>query len=528
METLRPLTLGISGNSQSIGMMLNDISTGEMLWHKPITYVDGLSAEFGIRDFFVGDGAGGWFWSPAMTAKGLELMLAKLSGEVGPDTMKRIVAISGGFHQHARFDTNDLAPEVLSSLDGELSVQASLNMMLANGPFYPCWMHAGALNEARSIASTVGSNARVAKLTGSAATPRFPLAPLKYFADHSPAQFWAKNTRFHSGSSLIPSLLCGEMVGLDASEASAWNLMNLANGKWSRTMASVIGRKLLRKLPKIIPSLSHVGNVSRHYQQTFGFAPDCRVYSFTGDNIASLLGNGVIKPGRVVVSLGTSWTVLDVIRDPSYDPSLLGSVMKAWTPDAFMRMTCQTNGGEALKRFRTELDLGNDWEKFDALLQAGDIDPDRVVTPFVFDESLGNRKGLVTYHNTDGADAKSVVPKVVHGLLANLVLGTRGFFGDLSGRTIIATGGGSQSPAILQAVADVFGSTVIPSKCSDTVALGGSLGAAIGWSRDTAESPDSMEDVVNRFRQHGEAVEPRQGSKELRTRLLETFQSKLR
>lgn len=528
METLRPLTLGISGNSQSIGMMLNDISTGEMLWNKPITFAEGLAAEFGIRDFFVGDGAGGWFWSPAMTAKGLELMLAKLAKEVGHDVMKRIVAISGGFHQHARFDTNHLAPEVLAFLDDEMPVQAYVNTMLAGGPYFPCWMHAGAINEARAIASSVGGNARVAKITGSAATPRFPLAPLKQFVTKNPSQFWARDTRFHSGSSLIPSLLCGEMVGLDASEASAWNLMNLSKGKWSRTMASTIGPKLLRKLPKIIPCLSHVGNVSKHYQGRFGFSPDCRVYSFTGDNIASLLGNGVIKPGLVVVSLGTSWTVLDLIRQPSYDPSLLGSVMKAWTPDAFMRMTCQTNGGETLKRFRTELDLGNDWEKFDALLQAGDIDPDRVVTPFVFDECLGNRKGQVTYFNTDGSDATSVVPKVVHGLLANLILGTRGFFGDLSGRTIIATGGGSRSNAMLQAVADVFGSTVIPSKCSDTVALGGSLGAAIGWSRDTAESPDSMEDVVNRFRQHGEAVEPRQGSSELRKQLLTTFESKLR
>lgn len=516
----REFSLGLSGNSQSIGGMIHEIASGEVIWSHSLSYADGIAQGFGLTDSFVSDGAGGWFWSPPMTAMGLDCLLGQAVQDVGREVIGEIVAISGGFHQHAAFVTNDQAKKVLFELDPALPLSAQIAAMLTS-PVFPCWMHASAVSASEELAFAVGGDEQVAKITGSKATARFPASPLLQFAMANPGLFRASGQLLHSGSSLIPSLLCQYPVSLDRTEGSAWNLMDLSTEQWSPKMCRAIPGLRMQRLPILLDPLSFVGNVGPYCRQKFRFSRNCGVYSNSGDNIVSLLGNGVTVPGVIVLSLGTSWTLFDLMELAGYDPTLLGHVMLAWI-GGFMRMTCQTNGGKSMREFRNGLGLGDDWRRFDQILHQSSIDPDRFVLPFAFDEGLGNRPRGITYVGIDAKDAKRVVPGVVNGLFANLQIASTGFIGNIAGKTILATGGGSVSKAVLQAAADMLQATVVPSVASDTVALGGSAGAAIAYSR-RKNRRDNAAAIAERYAQHGAPIRPRAGTAGLSRRLRENF-----
>lgn len=518
----RRLSLGLSGNTQSVGGIVKNIDTGELVWKGSVNLSEEVAPAFGVRDSFVADGAGGWFWIPALYAAALERSFEKMLEIIGRDAVGEIVCIAGGFHQHARFDTNGRAECTLSQVGSTQPLAPQVAPMFTQ-PVFPSWMHAGAVEQCRAMAREMDGGAEaIARITGSWPTARFPAAPIRHLWETNPAVYKAIGARsMHSGSSLFPSILTGRLSGVDITEASAWNLMNLRTGKWSPAVCSVVAPGLVRKLPQILPRLSSVGVVSPFFRQKFGFSHLCGVYSFTGDNIATLLGVGVTAPGTVVLSLGTSWTLLDIVLKAVHDANRLGHTMVAWT-EGFMRMICQTNGGMSMRDFRNELSLGPTWETFDDILAEATIDPAAYVLPFRYDEGLGNRSRSITYVGMEKGHVRKVVPGVVAGLFANLAL-SAGFIGDLRGKTIIATGGGSVSRAVLQWAADVLQATVIPSLTQDTVALGGAMGAAIAYLGNEGSAV-----IAERFHEHGAPIPPRPGSGGARDKLLAAFRQSVR
>lgn len=72
---------------------------------------------------------------------------------------------------------------------------------------------------------------------------------------------------------------------------------------------------------------STVGPVADYFVQKFGFAPGTRVVVFTGDNPSSLIGLGAARPGRTVLSLGTSDTFFAAMPAVIADPKGCGHVL---------------------------------------------------------------------------------------------------------------------------------------------------------------------------------------------------------
>ena len=61
--------------------------------------------------------------------------------------------------------------------------------------------------------------------------------------------------------------------------------------------------------------------------------------AWSGDNPCSLVGIGLVREGRVAISLGTSDTIFGLMREPRVDDSGTGHVFGAPTGD-FMGSTC--------------------------------------------------------------------------------------------------------------------------------------------------------------------------------------------
>ena len=87
---------------------------------------------------------------------------------------------------------------------------------------------------------------------------------------------------------------------------------------------------------------------------------------WSGDNPCSLIGVGLIKEGRVAISLGTSDTLFGYMREPHPDPSGSGHVFGSPT-GAYLGITVFKNGSLARERIRD--DYGLDWAGFSAALE---------------------------------------------------------------------------------------------------------------------------------------------------------------
>ena len=77
------------------------------------------------------------------------------------------------------------------------------------------------------------------------------------------------------------------------------------------------------KLATPVASNTNIGKISQYMIKRYGFASNCTVTAFTGDNPSSLAGMRLHK-GDVAVSLGTSDTLIFWLEEPR--PSLTGHV----------------------------------------------------------------------------------------------------------------------------------------------------------------------------------------------------------
>lgn len=69
------------------------------------------------------------------------------------------------------------------------------------------------------------------------------------------------------------------------------------------------------RLGETVPPATDLGLISNYYVERFGFSPECKVISFTGDNPASLAGL-CLRKNDIAISLGTSDTLFLSLDEP--------------------------------------------------------------------------------------------------------------------------------------------------------------------------------------------------------------------
>jgi xylulokinase len=95
----------------------------------------------------------------------------------------------------------------------------------------------------------------------------------------------------------------------DPSDASGTGLYSIAAQDWSTDLAEAFGVDA-RLLPPIVPSGSPAGTITRDAARATGLAEGTPVAAGAADNAAAALGAGVVRPGQLMISVGTSGTLL--------------------------------------------------------------------------------------------------------------------------------------------------------------------------------------------------------------------------
>ena len=464
-----PLYLGFDSSTQSLTAIIIDSDTRKVVHAESLGFDETLP-QYGTRHGVLPrahpDEA---LSSPLMWAEALDVMFGRLAKR-GID-LGRIAAISGSAQQHGSVYLNRAAAEGLANLDSARPVAEQIAPLLSRTAS-PIWMDSSTAEECREITAAVGGAGPLSTHTGSRAFERFTGPQIRKFWKTDPRGY-AATDRVHLVSSFMASLLVGGHAPLDPGDGSGMNLMDLASSDWWPPAVAATAPDLAAKLPQLRPADSVAGTLGSYWQQRHGL-PAASVVTWSGDNPCSLIGTGLVREGRMAVSLGTSDVSFGLMEAPRVDASGTGHVFGAPT-GAFIGLTVFKNGSLARERVRNA--FGMSWTEFSRALSstpAGNqarlflpwYEPE--ITPSVQNPGV-HRYGL------EERDGPGHVRGVIESQMMAITRHSRWMGVDVD--TIYATGGAAANVQILQVMADVFNAQVYQLEVGNSAALGAALRA---------------------------------------------------
>ncbi|XP_025081057.1 xylulose kinase-like isoform X2 [Pomacea canaliculata] len=419
--------------------------------------------------------------SPAiMWVEALDLLLSRLKNSGFP--FQQVVCVSGTGQQHGSVYWRQGAQQILRNLVAEkpLTEQLKDAFSVANSPV---WMDSSTTRQCQELECKVGGAEKLAAITGSRAYERFTGNQIAKIYQQQPEAY--NNTeRISLVSSFVASLLLGDYAPIDESDGSGMNLLDIQARDWSQECLDACAPGLKAKLGSPVPSNEVIGTVSSYLSIRYGFPNDCKVVAFTGDNPASLAGLAAQK-GDVIVSLGTSDTLFLWLETPK--PSLEGHIFvnPVQTSD-YMALLCFKNGSLTREKIRDER-AGGSWEKFNEQLKSTPMGNNgQIGMYFHVMEIQPLIQGIYRFDKNgqkidDFLDAVEVRAVLESQFMAQRVHAENLGFNIGPDTNIIATGGASSNPAILQVLADVFNAPVYIKDVANSAALGCAFRAKYGW-----------------------------------------------
>ncbi|XP_071368721.1 xylulose kinase, partial [Centroberyx affinis] len=215
-----------------------------------------------------------------MWVKALDLLLDKMKG-AGFD-FSRVTALSGSGQQHGSVYWRRGAVQTLRQLDPDKSLHELLQLCFSSAAC-PVWMDSSSSLQCEQLQEAAGGELSLAYITGSKAYERFTGNQIAKLQQSRPQEY-QDTERISLVSSFAASLFLGDYAAIDYSDGSGMNLLDIRTRSWSEICLEATAPHLDRLLGDPQPSSSILGPVSSYFVSRFGFCPDCRVVSFTGDN----------------------------------------------------------------------------------------------------------------------------------------------------------------------------------------------------------------------------------------------------
>jgi xylulokinase len=332
-----------------------------------------------------------------------------------------------------------------------------------------------------AINDAVGKETVVAQ-TANPVLTGFTLPKLLWVRDNEPAEF-KRVRKVLLPKDYIRYKLTGEHAS-DVSDASGTALFNVVERRWAFALADELGIDK-HLLPSVLESSEVSGMVSPIAADATGLVEGTPVVAGAGDQAASAIGNGIVEPGIVSCTIGTSGVVFAHMQSPEYDPqgrvhSFCHAVSGAWHV-----MGVTQGAGLSLQWFRNNLASGTDYQAL--TVEASKAEPGSqglFWLPYLMGERTphldatvrGGWIGLTAKHTRSDL-IRSLLEGVSYSLNDCLeIIEKMGVPVD----SIRASGGGARSPFWRQLLADVFGKRVATLETEEGSAYGAALLALAG------------------------------------------------
>jgi xylulokinase len=353
------------------------------------------------------------------------------------------------------------------------------------------WCDQRTEQECRDITQRVGAE-RLIELTANPALTGFTLPKIWWVRRHEP-ELWARVRSLMLPKDYVRFRLTGERA-IDVADASGTLMFDVVHRRWSQEMLK-ISQLDEALLPKVFESVEISAYVHQDGANQAGLRPGIPVVAGAGDQAAGAVGMGIVKPGAVSATIGTSGVVFAATSAPVLEPHGRIHTFCHAIPNRWHVMGVTQGAGLSLRWFRDQFGAGADdgrdpYDRLadeaaqapagaDGLLWAPYLMGER--TPHLDPNARGALVGITAQH-TRAHVIRAILEGVAFSLRDSLTL-----FREIGVpiESIRLGGGGARSPLWQQIQADIYGMPVELIEADEGGAYGAALLAGVGsgnWS----------------------------------------------
>jgi xylulokinase len=343
------------------------------------------------------------------------------------------------------------------------------------------WCDQRTEEECRAITERVGAK-RLIELVANPALTGFTLPKIWWVRAHEP-ELWSRVRSIMLPKDYVRFKLT-EARATDVADASGTLLFDVVNRRWSAEMlqASDLRAEIL---PQIFESPEVSGRVSKDGSAASGVREGTPVVAGGGDQAAGAVGMGIVEPGNVSATIGTSGVVFAATSSPKVEPKGRIHTFCHAIPGRWHVMGVTQGAGLSLRWFRDQFGGDVSYDSLmgeaahapagaDGLLWAPYLMGER--TPHLDPNARGALVGLTAQHMR-----AHVIRAILEGVAFSL-RDTFTIFRELGVpvRSVRLGGGGARSSLWQQIQADIYGMPVDLIAAEEGAAYGAALLAGVG------------------------------------------------
>ncbi|MCD8090315.1 MAG: xylulokinase [Clostridiales bacterium] len=343
------------------------------------------------------------------------------------------------------------------------------------------WNDTRTTAQTKEIVEAAGGVKSLLDMTCNLALEGFTLPKILWLRENEPENY-ARVNKVIMPKDYINFMLTGN-IKTDESDAAGTLLFDVKNCRWSGELCGKTGVSP-RILPEVIPSAGVVGEIKAEFCDELGFEKGCLAIAGGADNSCAAIGNGVVKEGQGVISIGTSGTVIGYVGEIKSEVTGGVHLFNYSAPNSRYAMGCMLCAGEALNWTKRTFFENTSFDELNVLAEKAPAGSGGLVfLPYLFGERSPHNdpdaKGAFV-GIFGGCEKGNIIRSVMEGvgyavrdLYEEVVK-----FTDLN--EIFITGGGAKSKLWGQICSDILNKPLEVLNISEGPSYGAALIALVG------------------------------------------------
>ena len=215
------------------------------------------------------------------------------------------------------------------------------------------------------LTETIGYE-RLIELTANPALPNFTLTKLLWVREQQP-EIFAQIAHVLCPKDFVRLRMTGTYA-MDMQEASGTLLLDVVHRRWSKEMAELTGIPM-SWLPPLFEGPEICARISDAGAAATGLKAGIPVAAGAGDQGAGAVGMGILAPGSVSATIGTSGVVFAATAEPTLDPKGRLHTFCHAAPGVWHVMGVTNGAGLSFRYLRDTFFAGRSYEELTALAE---------------------------------------------------------------------------------------------------------------------------------------------------------------
>ncbi|WP_010677121.1 xylulokinase [Bacillus timonensis] len=298
----------------------------------------------------------------------------------------------------------------------------------------------------------------------------------------------------------IRLMLIGE-VGTEITDASATLGFNTKSKVWSEKIITELGLNL-DNFPIVMEPTNIAGTITERAAIITGLPKGTPVVFGGGDQFMQAIGNGIIEPGQVSLTIGTGGQVFSVLSEPNYDRRLRTHTFCNAVPGTWSIMGASLSAGLSLSWLNKKVLSGLSYKEINTLANCINPGSEGLLflpyltgerTPYMDSSARGTFLGLVLKHERAHL-IRAVMEGVVFALRSSVEI-IEGL--NVKTNKFVASGGGARSETWLKIQAGILNKEIYKSNQIEQAGTGAAIvaGVGVGLYKSIKEACETVIDI---------------------------------